>query len=207
MESHTKKLKAVKEQLQIRVIGFGWKDLHPPWSKDGKLYTADELFQYLLHTIIPQQSVRDIPVSPTMDLPSRKVTPWLGQRTADVEMLDQRYEDKKARAIEEAVAMREQLENEGITDKHERLQPTRPDVDEKLIGAELEMLYSYDEPDGSTKNMWCQGVVVAVRTRNRIHIEWDTSTLRDGDEPITEETLMKSKYNKHVIGGWRYRIE
>ncbi len=68
-------------------------------------------------------------------------------------------------------------------------------------------LYSYDEPDGSTKNMWCQGVVVAVRTRNRIHIEWDTSTLRDDDQPITEETLMKSKYNKHVIGGWRYSIE
>jgi hypothetical protein len=58
--------------------------------------------------------------------------------------------------------MREQLENERITDKHERLQPTRPDVDEKLIGEELEMLYSYDEPDGSTKNMWCQGVVVGI---------------------------------------------
>ncbi len=55
--------------------------------------------------------------------------------------------------------------------------------------------------------MWCQGIVVAIRTRNRVHIKWDTSTLRDGDEPVTEETLQKSKYNKHVIGGWRYSIE
>ena len=68
-------------------------------------------------------------------------------------------------------------------------------------------MYSYDEPDGSTLNMWCQGEVVAVRTKNRVHIEWDASTLREGDEPITEETLLKSKYNKHVIGGWRYSIE
>jgi hypothetical protein len=82
-----------------------------------------------------------------------------------------------------------------------------PDVDENLIGAELEILYSYDEPDGSTQNMWCQGIVVAVRTNSRIHIEWDASTLRDGDIPITEETLLKSKYNKHVVGGWRYSID
>ena len=122
-------------------------------------------------------------------------------------MLDERYKEERQRAIDEAVAMRDQLENEGVIDKHEKLQPTRPDVDEKLIGVELEILYSYDEPDGSTKKMWCQGIVVAIRTRNRVHIKWDTSTLRDGDEPVTEETLQKSKYNKHVIGGWRYSIE
>ena len=69
-----------------------------------------------------------------------------------------------------------------------------------MINAEIEILYSYVELDGSTKNMWCQGKVVAVRTRNQIHIEWDASTLHEGDESITEEVLLKSKYNKHVIG-------
>jgi hypothetical protein len=196
----------VKSVVKI-VIGFGWKDLHHPWSKNGKVYTADELFKYLVDILVPEQAVRGIPEVPTMDLPSRKVTPRLGQRTVDVEMLDERYEEERQRAIDEAVAMRAQLENEGVIDKHEKLQPARPDVDEKLIGVELEILYSYDEPDGSTKKMWCQGIVVAIRTRNRVHIKWDTSTLRDGDEPVTEETLQKSKYNKHVIGGWRYSIE
>ena len=90
---------------------------------------------------------------------------------------------------------------------NEKLQPARPDVGENLAGSEIEILYEFVEPDGSTKKMWCQGVVVTVRTRNRIHIEWDASNLRDGDEPITEETLLKSKYNKHVIRGWRYSIE
>ena len=160
-----------------------------------------------MNTLVPEQAIRGIPEVPTMDLPSRKVTPQLGQRTVDVEMLDERYEEERQRAIDDAVTMRAELENDGVIDKYEKLQPTRPDMDANLIGVELEILCSYDEPDGSQKKMWCQGVVVAIRTRSRVHIKWDTSTLRDGDEPVTEETLQKSKYNKHVIGGWRYSIE
>jgi hypothetical protein len=207
LESNNAKLNAVKDQIRIYVVGFGWKDLHHPWSKDGRAYTADELFKHLVEKLIPEQSKRGIPDAATIDLPARKVTPQLGTRTADLDVLDQRYESEKKKAIEEAVAMRNQLENDGIIDRHEKLQPTRPEVDEDLIDAEIEILYSYVEPDGSSKNMWCQGKVLAVRTRNRIHIEWDASTLREGDEPITEEVLLKSKYNKHVIGGWRYSIE
>jgi hypothetical protein len=120
--------------------------------------------------------------------------------------LDERYENAKDKASAEAVAMRDKLQDEGVIDRHEKLQPARPEVDEDLIGAEIEILYSYEDPDGSTTKMWCQGEVVAVQTKNRVHIEWDGSTLREGDEPITEETLLKSKYNKHVIGGWRYSI-
>ena len=177
--------------------------------KDQKQYARQfsELFQYLTNTLIPEQKRRGIPDSPTMDLPSRKFTPQLGTRTADVDRLDERYENVKDKAIAEAVAMRDKLEDEGVIDRHEKLQPARPEVDEDLIGAEIEILYSYDEPDGSTTNMWCQGEVVAVRTKNRVHIQWDASTLREGDYPTTEETLLKSKYNKHVIGGWRYSIE
>jgi hypothetical protein len=61
------------------------------------------------------------------------------------------------------------MEDDGIIDRHERLQPAQPEVDDDLINAEIEILYSYVEPDGSTKNM-C-GARVVVRTRNRIHIE------------------------------------
>jgi hypothetical protein len=208
LESNTARLNAIKEQIRIYVIGFGWKDLHHQWSKDGRAYTADELFKYLVQTLIPEISRRGgIPNSPTMDLSSRKVTTQLGTRTVDLDDLDHLHENKKQEAIAEAVAMRNQMEDDGVIDRHELLQPARPEVDNDLINAEIEILYSYVEPDGSTKNMWCQGKVVAVRTCNRIHIEWDASTLREGDEPITEEVLLKSKYNKHVIGGWRYSIE
>jgi hypothetical protein len=102
----------MKEQIRIYVIGFGWKDLHHPWSKEGRAYTADELFKYLVQTLIPEISRRGIPDSPTMDLPSRKLTPQLGTRTADLDELDQLHENRKQEAIEEAVAMRDQMEDD-----------------------------------------------------------------------------------------------
>jgi hypothetical protein len=95
LESKTAKLNAVKEQIKIRIIGFGWKDLHHAWSQDGTAYSPNQLFKYLVDTLIPQQSVRGIPNSADIDLPSRKALPTLGQTTADVARLDQRYEDEK----------------------------------------------------------------------------------------------------------------
>jgi hypothetical protein len=82
------------------------------------------LFKYLLQTLIPEISCRGgIPNSPTMDLPSRIVTPQLGTRTADLDDLDQLHENKMQEAIKEAVDMRNQMEDDGIIDRHERLQP------------------------------------------------------------------------------------
>ena len=56
-----------------------------------------------------------------------------------------------------------------MMDWHEKLQPPRPKVDEKLIGVETEILFLYDEPDGTTSNMWCQGTVVAVKKTVMLH--------------------------------------
>ena len=38
--SKTAKLQAVKFQIRICVIGFGWKDLHHPWSEGGIIFFA-----------------------------------------------------------------------------------------------------------------------------------------------------------------------
>ena len=49
----------MKLQIKIHVIGFGWKDLYHPWSKEGRAYTADELFGYLINTLIPEQNTEE----------------------------------------------------------------------------------------------------------------------------------------------------
>jgi hypothetical protein len=85
---------AVKEQICIRVAGFGWKDLHHPWSKNGKEFSTD-VFEHLIKKIIPEQLKQGIPDQPTMELPSRKDTPQLDTKTADVENLEGRYEAEK----------------------------------------------------------------------------------------------------------------
>ena len=126
---------------------------------------------------------------------------------ADVYALEMQYEMQKEKAVEEAVQLREDFEEQGMMDRHKKLQPPRPEVDEKLIDVEMEILFSYDEPDGTKSNMWCRGTVVAVKKNNKVHIKWHDSTLREGDIAITDETLLKSKYNKHVLGGWRYSLD
>ncbi len=72
LASQTARLNAVKEQIRIRIIGFGWQDLHHPWCQEGHTYTANELLQYLTDTLIPEQTRRGIPTSPTMNTASQK---------------------------------------------------------------------------------------------------------------------------------------
>lgn len=207
LTSNSAKLNAVKEQIRIRVLGFGWNDLHHPWSKDGVAYTPQQLLDYLVDVILPEEKKRGLPDKPEMNLPSRKYLPQLGEKTADVDVLEMKYEMEKDKAIEEAIQLREDWEGQGLTDRHEKLQPPRPEVDAKLVDKEMEILFAYKEPDGSINMMWCQGTVMAVKKNSKVHIKWDISTLREGDKAITEETLLKSKYNKHVLGGWRYSLD
>jgi hypothetical protein len=206
LNSRAAKLEAVKDQIRIRVIGFGWKDLHHPWSKNGVDYTPDQLLSHLIDRIIPQQNKRGVPEVPPMSLPSRKITKQLGTKTSDVDELDKRYEQEKESLISEAVKMRDDLEGQGISDRYERMQPPRPEVDANLVGLDIEQLWTFVEEDETEVLQWCQGTVVATKTRDRVHIKWREDCLRDGDMPITEEVLKKSKYNKHVEGGWRMSV-
>ena len=74
LTSNTARVEAVKEQIRIRVLGFGWTDLQRAWSKNGGDYTEDQLLEHLIDNIIPEQKKRSIPTKPTMELPSRKKT-------------------------------------------------------------------------------------------------------------------------------------
>jgi hypothetical protein len=170
LTSRSARLEAVKEQIRIRVIGFGWKDLHHPWSEGGVEFSSDHLLNHLCNKIIPEQKLRGIPDKPTMELPSRKQLPQLGTRSTDLQDLDSRYEDEKCLAIEGAIKMRETLEADGIVDRHEHMQPPRLEVGENMIGLEVEQLWIFEEEDGSKVSQWCQGLVVAVKTRGKVHI-------------------------------------
>ena len=64
-----------------------------------------------------------------------------------------------------------------------------------------------EEANGSKVPQWCQGLVVTMKTRNRVHIQWNDNCMHESDLQITGDVLMKSKYNKHVEGGWRMSLE
>jgi len=134
--SKTAKLEVVKFQIRICVIGFGWKDLHHPWSEQGVDFLPEQL--RLCDVIIPEQKKCGVPKKPKLELPSWKHMLQLGMKAADVEELDDRYEIEKEAAIESALQHRESLEAEGLADRHEKMQPPRPEVNEEIIGLELE---------------------------------------------------------------------
>ena len=49
----------------------------------------------------------------------------------------------------------------------------------------------------------CRGGVVGVKKNNKVHIQWASGVLRVGDQEVTEEQFMTSKWNKHVEGSWK----
>ena len=82
IKSKNDKLNVVKENIQMRVKGYGWKDFAHPWSKNGKLYTAEELSVHL-KSIIRYEETTTIPIKPPFAAPARKVLPQLGDQSAD----------------------------------------------------------------------------------------------------------------------------
>ena len=113
-------------------------------------YTPDQLLSHLIDKIIPQQNKRGVPEVPPMTLPSRKITKQLGTKTSDIDELEKRYEEKKESLISEAMKMRDDLEGQWISDRYERMQPPRPEVDANLVGLDIEQLWTFVEEDGTS---------------------------------------------------------
>ncbi len=116
----------------------------------GIAHSPETLLKRLVEVIIPEQQKRKVPDEPKMELPSCKLTPQLGTKTADVELLEICYENEKKNAVVEAIQMRDTLKAQGIADRHEILQPQRSQIDENLIGVEIEQLWMFVEEDGTT---------------------------------------------------------
>ena len=64
-----KKLRVVKEQILIRLLGLGWEEACHPWSRGGRTYTADELFNHLIDVVIPLADWLVVPSNSPASLP------------------------------------------------------------------------------------------------------------------------------------------
>ena len=59
--------------------------------------------------------------------------------------------------------------------------------------------------NGEEIRIWCQGTVVIVSNNKKypkIRIKWDPVYLRPGEREVTEEVLLKSKWNKQEEKAW-----
>ena len=132
------------------------------------MHSAETLLDHLMNNVIPEQRTQQIPEVPPIELPSRGNRSMLGTKAKDINALDDRHETEKEQFVVDAEKLREELEMEGKTDRHERMQPTTmPAIDEHFVGAKIEQYWEYEEEDGSLVPQWCQGKIVAVKKKTR----------------------------------------
>ena len=90
LQTKKDKYESIKENINIRVKGFGWTQFHQSWSKDGKQHSVEFLAEKLKF-IIKQERKLSIPDKPPINIPKRKKLPTLGKQTVVLENLDKNY--------------------------------------------------------------------------------------------------------------------
>jgi hypothetical protein len=199
--SDTQKLQECKLQIKIWSLGVGKKEYHHAWSKNRIAYTWKDLANHLKENIYPSIKNHPIPNSePQPKMPFRRPLPQLGTNAADVR---------------DNIAKRMELEKEFIRDaKNEKDVKFCPmghvsslDQVDDLLGRTIGMKFKYQESDdGSSDNVWCYGMVVAVKRKNRVHVKWDPKWVEEGHSDITCETLDTALFNKDVVAAWHVLV-
>ena len=80
----------MKYNIRIRVIGFEWKYLDQPCSRNGVAYPESTLLNCLCGEIIPEQRNRNVPNAPLVVLPSIGDRQQLGKKPRNIDALDAR---------------------------------------------------------------------------------------------------------------------
>lgn len=216
LTSDTAKYRFLKENITIRVKGFGWDWCKHAWSKGNRKYTINELAAHLRY-IITREKTMDIPDEPTPEIQKRTDTAILGTLNDFAKNLDAKYFKDKDEFKKACEKLKREREARGEGSMYSTLQPFfRPELDE-LVGRRIDVLSSFEikNEDGSHKEWklrWCQGEVKRVydnRKKPTVRVLWDAMPDCDGyEQPVeTDQVLLQSKWNKEVDGAWRMDIE
>jgi hypothetical protein len=217
LNSTSAKLEALKEQIRIRVLGLGWKDLACAWSAEGKPFPPAQLLAHL-NTIILAQAKRPIPTAPPAPGMGRKTLPEFGKRTAQVAGLDDREAAGGAAIVAAARALKATREAKGIGDSYQARQGSQPSHD-ALQGERIEAIFHYTLPEGvfGEALMWCSGTVIDLDPRpytsfpkgKSATVRWDANPRVTPPEPVSTSgcKLLPSKWNKDDVGAWRMDLD
>ena len=218
LKSTAARVAALKEQIRIRVCGLGWPDLACAWSANGTPFSPEQLFAHL-NTIFVEQAKRPIPTSPPAPGMARKLMPEFGKRTAQVAELDDREAAGSSAMVEAARALKTAREAKGIGDSYQARQGSRPDLDDRMIGTRIEVIFHYTLPEGVFGNalMWCAGEIIGLDPRpytsfpkgKSALVKWDANNRVEPAEKSLElgTKLLPSKWNGDSVGSWRMDLD
>ena len=149
LTSNTTRVSAVKEKIRMTKIGFGWNDVHIAWSKNGRDFKREELRDQFIDIVLSIEGNMDIPPDPKVDLPSRGERTKLGTRSNDLDLLENEREAKKYDSKKTSAKLIESIEMDGQTDRYEKIQTDRPEVDEEITGVRIEQWCEFNELYGN----------------------------------------------------------
>ncbi len=160
LPSESAKYHALKENIMIRVEGFGQEWCRHQWSKDGHKYTVKELAKHL-QCIIKEEKNHEIPKEPVPNVPKQVNLPTLGTQTEFAKELDQRYitDDDKSKCNACKIQKRRETRDEGSI--YASMQPfARPEMCD-LLNERIDYLAGFQIPGQRESELrWCQGEVI-----------------------------------------------
>ena len=97
----------------------------------------------------------------------------------------------------------EELDTQDVDENFQVI--TAPTIDENFVGQRIQVKFEMDELDdvtGGKKLIWYKGKVILVKTyKSSVRVKWD-----DENEPDSDETLLKTKWNKQTEESWRMDV-
>ena len=210
ISSEPTRLKAVKEQITIRVKGFGWKEAAHAWSKGGTAYDSLELMNHFVNVILPMEAKLGIPSEPIFKVQDNTTKYALGTDSGlsveNVALNTKSVEDLKAEAMME----RARREAEGETDRDANLQTiTMPNIDDTLVGFSIEYCFAYLDDDGGEYYAWIDGVVEKIvnAEKRMVDIRWNEEKVHADDVTVSRHQLKIRGWNGSKVGAWRKYID
>ena len=85
---------ATKDQIIIRVLGFGWDNWNHPWYAAGHEFTGEELAEHI-KKLMKREKKRNISAKARVDIPTRKKLAVLGTISLDIIRWDAKNQRRK----------------------------------------------------------------------------------------------------------------
>ena len=219
------KIAALKDNIRIRWLGFGWEWCETKWSNNRVQLSIAQLASRLKEIIkLQNKNKLEVLDAPDAKVPQRKSMPVLGQLTKQTMEMDRKANENKEELDKRARAKWQERDKQGETDMHSRMQEKyAPTLDDAFIGKRVEYLSEFDlnEEGTETSQCWCGGVIKEIcdgtwiiptvsgrgkkcyKEGEAADIYWDTIESAGflAGRAIVE--LNPRKWNKEVVGGWR----
>lgn len=203
LKSDQEKLDWLREQIEMRVIGFGWVEYKTQWSsgRDEGVGSVSDLIGQLKE-ILEAQADRDVPEAAVAPIMQRKTFKELGTPTVQAEQLaHQRLSLSEEELLAAAERERERQEACGELDTVGDRQPSKaPPLDESLIGRKVEIHWRYWRPTTEAEQSKAKGKRKAPQ-KKQVFI-WCEGTI----EEVSDGTIRQSKRHEDALPAGAVRI-